>query len=464
MKKLILALSLTLIIISFKTSAQKGDRVVFSGKIENATNTELILYDAYNKKSTLKVDGAGRFKDTVLITAVGPYRFYDVKNKLDIFFEKGKDLQVSYDQSAFETTVKFSGPGAAANNYIWKKEEIRKAQYKQLNTDTVVNPFMLSEAGYKEVYLGLKTALMKELSITPGLSDQYKRLEARNINYEYLFYLSQYEPVQINHLNKKNYKASKLLTDELASFDFTNTEDFLFSQMYRNIAESMYYDEAGRKSKADGTPRDIAHLKLVSLNKNVLIKDYLLNKFATSYLNYSTDPAGFYQAFMKGSSNEADKAKITRMYQAVTSVVANSVSPKFVNYENYAGGTSSLDDFKGKYVFIDVWATWCGPCIYEFPFLDTLENSYKGKNIQFVTVSIDTQANREKWRAFVKEKHLDGVQLRAENAFDSAFIKAYNINGIPRFLVIDPKGHIVSSNAPRPSDPALRKLLDSLPL
>lgn len=464
MKQLITALSLTLIFISFKTSAQKGDRVVFSGKIENATNHELIFYDVSNKKSTLKVDENGQFKDTVLITAVGPYRFYDVKNKLDVFFEKGKDLQVNYDQAAFKSSVRFSGPGAPANNYLFQKEAIRQTQYRHFKIDSAVNPFMLSEAAYKDIYLSLKNALMKELSVTPGLSDQFKRLEARNINYEYLFYLSQYESVQVNHLNRKDYKASKLLTDELAGFDFTNTEDFQFSQMYRNIAESMYYDQAGRKNKTDGTPRDIAHLKLVSGNKNELIRDYLLNKFATSYLNFSSDIDGFYQAFMQGSSDEADKAKITKMYQAVKSVVANSASPKFVNYENYAGGTSSLDDFKGKYVFIDVWATWCGPCIYEFPFLDTLENSYKGKNIQFVTVSIDTKANRQKWREFVKEKNLDGVQLIADNAFDSPFIKAYNINGIPRFLIIDPKGNIVSNNAPRPSDPKLKVLLDSLPL
>jgi thiol-disulfide isomerase/thioredoxin len=462
MKQLILALSLSLIF--FKTSAQKGDRVVFSGKIENSTNPELILYDVSNKKSILKVYADGRFKDTVLITAVGPYRFYDLKNKLDIFFEKGKDLQVSYDHNAFKNTVRFSGPGAAANNYLFKKDEIRQMLNQPVNGDSIVDPFMLSEADFKERYLGLKKAMLKELSATKGLSDEFKRLETRNINFEYLYYLSQYEPVQVNHLKKKDYKASKLITDELDGFNFTSTEDFLFSQMYRNIAESMYYDEAGRKSTADGTPRDIAHLKLVSGNSNALIRDYMLNKFASSYLNYSSDIDGFYKTFMNGSSNEADKAKITKMYQAIKSVVANSASPKFVNYENYAGGTSSLDDFKGKYVFIDVWATWCGPCIYEFPFLDTLENSYKGKNIQFVTVSIDTKANRQKWREFVKEKNLDGVQLLADNAFDSAFIKAYNINGIPRFLIIDPKGNIVSNNAPRPSDPKLRELLDSLPL
>ena len=61
-----------------------------------------------------------------------------------------------------------------------------------------------------------------------------------------------------------------------------------------------------------------------------------------------------------------------------------NLAPEFLNYENDAGGTSSLKDFKGNYVYIDVWATWCRPCIAQIPYLKKLEEEYKNKNITFV--------------------------------------------------------------------------------
>lgn len=126
-------------------------------------------------------------------------------------------------------------------------------------------------------------------------------------------------------------------------------------------------------------------------------------------------------------------------------------SPKFVDYENYAGGKMSLDDLKGKYVYIDVWATWCGPCKAEIPYLKEVEKAYHGKNIEFVSISVDVAKNYEKWKQMIAEKELGGIQLLADKSFESKFVGDYKINGIPRFILIDPQGKIVSATAPRPS-------------
>ena len=72
------------------------------------------------------------------------------------------------------------------------------------------------------------------------------------------------------------------------------------------------------------------------------------------------------------------------------SKLVNTMSPSF-NYDNYAGGKTKLEDFKGKYVYIDVWATWCGPCRAEIPFLKKVEEKYHDKNITFVSISVDVQ-------------------------------------------------------------------------
>lgn len=138
-----------------------------------------------------------------------------------------------------------------------------------------------------------------------------------------------------------------------------------------------------------------------------------------------------------------------------------SVSPSF-KYENHKGGFTSLEDLKGKFVYVDVWATWCGPCRQEIPFLQKTEQAYHGKNIEFVSISIDEQINREKWNKFVTDKNLGGIQLLADKDWKSDFVQGYKINGIPRFILIGPDGKIVNADAPRPSSPELVSLLDSL--
>ena len=136
-------------------------------------------------------------------------------------------------------------------------------------------------------------------------------------------------------------------------------------------------------------------------------------------------------------------------------------SPSF-DYENYAGGKTKLEDLRGKYVYIDVWATWCGPCRAEIPHLQKVEEQYKGKNIQFVSISVDEMKNHDKWKQMVADKNLGGLQLFADNNWMSSFMTAYGINSIPRFILLDPQGNIVDPDAARPSDPALQEKLNGL--
>ena len=77
-------------------------------------------------------------------------------------------------------------------------------------------------------------------------------------------------------------------------------------------------------------------------------------------------------------------------------------------------------------------------------------------------MSIDKVKDVEKWRTMVKEKELGGVQVFADNDWNSKFVQEYKITGIPRFILVDPKGNIVKADAPRPSSAELPTLLDSL--
>ncbi|CAM4049472.1 MULTISPECIES: TlpA family protein disulfide reductase [Flavobacterium] len=143
------------------------------------------------------------------------------------------------------------------------------------------------------------------------------------------------------------------------------------------------------------------------------------------------------------------------------SKMAGTSFPSF-SFENHKGGMSKISDFKGKLVYIDVWATWCGPCRAEIPFLKKAEEKYKGKNIEFVSISIDSKKDYDKWKKFVIDKKLGGVQLIAENDWNSDLVKALKISGIPRFILVDVEGNIMIADAPRPSSEAFNSALDEL--
>jgi thiol-disulfide isomerase/thioredoxin len=163
----------------------------------------------------------------------------------------------------------------------------------------------------------------------------------------------------------------------------------------------------------------------------------------------------------KGMQQELFEMKMYFKQKQEQQKLNNTSAPSF-DYVNYAGGKTKLEDLRGKYVYIDVWATWCGPCRGEIPFLQKIEEKYKGKNIAFVSISIDVQKDFEKWKTFVKDKSLGGIQLFADKDWSSDFIKAFGINGIPRFILIDPSGKVVDADAARPSEPKLEEKLEEL--
>jgi alkyl hydroperoxide reductase subunit AhpC len=91
-----------------------------------------------------------------------------------------------------------------------------------------------------------------------------------------------------------------------------------------------------------------------------------------------------------------------------------------------------------------------------------VEEQYHGKNIEFVSISVDNIKDREKWSNLVDTKHLGGIQLLADKDLRSDFILKYGILAIPRFILIDPNGNIVNFDAPKPSENKLIELYNEL--
>ncbi|SHL02323.1 TlpA family protein disulfide reductase [Flavobacterium chilense] len=131
-------------------------------------------------------------------------------------------------------------------------------------------------------------------------------------------------------------------------------------------------------------------------------------------------------------------------------------------YKDVNDKAVSFSDFKGKYIYVDLWATWCGPCKHEIPHMKKLEEDYHTKNIVFISLSLDKMKDLQKWKDFVKTEDLKGIQLMADKDFESDIAKNYDVRSIPRFLLFDKEGKIINTDAMRPSEPELREELDKL--
>jgi thiol-disulfide isomerase/thioredoxin len=235
----------------------------------------------------------------------------------------------------------------------------------------------------------------------------------------------------------------------------------------KNFDESIVYSGIGSNENNFLAQNTVSESKydynlLLALNKEEFDKR-IVEKKNTAILKLDSKKLDPNFVTLQKKNEEKSLAGLSKYYDQVLEAnkLNGSASPSF-DYENHKGGKTKLEDFKGRYVYVDVWATWCGPCRAEIPSLKKVEEKYHGKNIEFVSISIDVAKDHEKWKSFVDEKQLGGVQLFADKDWNSDFIKAYGVTGIPRFILIDPSGKIVKADAPRPSSPDLQKTLDTL--
>lgn len=115
--------------------------------------------------------------------------------------------------------------------------------------------------------------------------------------------------------------------------------------------------------------------------------------------------------------------------------------------EDINGKTIKLSDLYGKVLYLDIWATWCGPCCEEIPYMEKLAQHFKGDN-RIVPISISVDWKKKDWSAKLKADKPEWSQYLCPD-----FTDLYGIAGIPCFILIDTKGKIITTKAPRPSDP-----------
>ena len=195
---------------------------------------------------------------------------------------------------------------------------------------------------------------------------------------------------------------------------------------------------------------------------NNLLKGYYAYEVIKGFRAYDSRYIEFKEVIQPYLLNDYLKDGVNAYEMSIRKIGAGSPAIDFTGTD-VNGKEHKLSDYKGTVVYVDVWATWCGPCKAQIPALKELEKKFHGKSITFISISVDKEKDRKKWQDYVKNENLKGVQIMADKAFDSDVTKAYKINAIPRFMIFDKKGNIVTTDAPRPSnietEDVLRKLL-----
>ena len=444
MKKLWSLLLVVLVLSSCnQEQKEKADYVLFSGKITNPNGTKVRIKGDDFKQSIKMNDGV--FADTLRIPNDGYYQFSDGRENTAMYLKKGAKVNITLDTKEFDETITYTG--SDESDFLAKKYMLLENSGLDGRELTKI-PANELKAKVNTLEIDIKSLLNKY-----KLDSTFKANAQKDIAYLTPATIAKFLAFQGYFYGNKIDGAAELLK-VLDGIDYDNEADFKTSDNYKMLVDIDFM-----RKTAEAEDLGISHIKTI---QSKTIREHFIKQLGSEINPSNKNLEKDFKAIMAIATDKDFKDKLQAKYDKFAQLVAGNPSPTFENYENYAGGTTSLADLKGKYVYIDVWATWCGPCKREIPFLQKIEEKYKSKNIHFVSLSIDEKGAHEAWKAMVKDKEMSGIQLFAPKDWKSKFVRDYGIEGIPTFILIDPKGNIVSASAPRPSSKELPALLDSL--
>lgn len=263
----------------------------------------------------------------------------------------------------------------------------------------------------------------------------------------------------------RNKVISKQPADEDKNFvDFVESIDYNDMDIAKGQLVNMYifwYQACHPDTTTGRSVRFLTILKQRVSNQEVI--DYLANNYMESYMNEGADAylPQVLEVYEKITTSTENVEKYKAMSRNLAKLLPGSMAPDFP-IKDIKGNVTKFSDFigKGKVVYLDVWATWCGPCCAEIPYMEKVAKHYAGNSkIEIISVSLDEKA--DKWKKKLETDKPQWKQFIAPEGMKSELCKEYKINGIPRFMLFDKEGKIITTNALRPSDENIIGYLDN---
>lgn len=229
-------------------------------------------------------------------------------------------------------------------------------------------------------------------------------------------------------------------------------ESLLSSEEYFNYVRSQLITKNNQDINNNlKALQEIAKLKKGSFKDKMLF--WQLNKSLEDASN-SEERNGLVATYNLNFGNSKYQSKINNINKVLESLGKGKDAPLF-EASTLDGKIFSLSNLKGKFVVIDVWATWCGPCKQQAPYFEKMALKYKSTKIQFVGLSLDEDI--KKWFIDAKSKSKSTLQIHINDRI--AFGKNYSMESIPRFILIDPNGKFINAKMPQPEEPAFEIIL-----
>lgn len=425
-------------------------------------------------------DANGNFSRDIAKNEMGTYTFvFGIENRFSVYVKENTNLKLDIDYKKILNREK-NAISVSGQNIEETKLLLALYETKPINT--------YSRIGYEGEYLPMvftktpenfESHQLQELKKTKELITAFKE-NHRDLDPEFLKVLNLETLLEYNTKFNLYEKYHTLFAPDAMVKIPENFKDYFVKDIpqndfdlyaksisYASYMNGLYYAKLSKQLKE--YPREsLAYFKaeiqfLGNSNFPKIIKEKMYQGLIISYMR-AKDPE--IKAWLNKTIAEkvTDETALKRYEDFKAKEVAyndGDMAPNFT-YPDINGKSVSLRDFKGSVVYIDLWATWCGPCIKGLPYFKKLKEKYKNENIKFVMISFDEDI--EAWNKMVtgnNEGLFEGIQL-ATGSYQNEINTTYNVNGIPHYILIDKEGKIVQKSAVGPYDLELIPILDDL--
>jgi thiol-disulfide isomerase/thioredoxin len=409
-----------------------------AGGITIANTSQLSVVDpAYGEHSATMNSLTGNWEITIPLSE--PQYFLLLRNPL--YLSAGDDLVIELDPEPTKSTI--TGRGAEVNNYLKERFYFKGGSY--LASGRYVKPTLEETMAVMDSIVAARRAALASLDAT----DEFKRVEQMRLKADYVNSLVYYP----------TYNRSMFGSDVLPRDEYNAILGGHYERI-RPVVQPLLDEMA-----ADDKFLDIEVLRF-TLHRFSGMDGYRVERSpwfdqlfevgeCASRINGSLSAEKYDELAAYGKGIESEVLRRIFMDRLDRNMRFTGGKPA-VDFPvtDMEGTVGMLSDYKGSVMYVDVWATWCGPCIAQAPYFRELSEKYPA--IRFVALSTDDK--RETWENYMEGKdHGRILELWAEPDMR----KKWNISGIPRFLLIDADFNIISTDAPRPTDrETIERLLD----